>query len=66
MVGVRGDIVSVWVSSSSSSVVTEGVASEGAAGRGVSSANTRVGLGAVVSQGKMGLGRSFAGAVGGI
>ncbi len=60
--GVDGDIVSVWVSSSSS-VVIEGVASEGATGGGASSANTRVGFGAVISQGKMGLGRSIAGGV---
>ena len=57
--------VNVW---SSSSVVTEGVVSEGAVGTGaagMSSRNTRVGLGAVCSQGKMGLGFSAAGSVGG-
>jgi len=52
IVGVGGDAVSVCVSSS---VITEGVASEGAGG---SSANTRVGFGAVLSQGNIGLGRS--------
>ena len=58
-------MVSVWVSSSS--VVIEGVGSTGGgAGGGRSSANTRVGFGAVASQGKIGLGRSsFAGGVGG-
>ena len=60
--GVEGDIVSVWVSPSSS-VITDGVVSEGGAGGGASSANTRVGLGAVSSQGKIGLGRPFAGGV---
>ena len=60
-----GLIVSVGVSSSS--VIIEGVGSTGGgAAGGRSSANTRVGFGAVASQGKIGLGRSsFAGAVGG-
>lgn len=57
--GVEGDAVSVW---ESSSVVTEGVGSKGAGG---SSANTRVGFGAELSQGKIGLGRSDAGSVDG-
>ncbi len=61
-VGVGGDMVSVW-SSSSSSVVTEGVISDGVEGR--SSANTRVGFGAVVSHGKIGFGRSKTGGVDG-
>ena len=52
-------MVSVWVSSSSS-VVIEGVASEDAVDGGTSSAKTRVGLGALDSQGKIGLGRSIA------
>ena len=54
-------MVSVWVSSSS--VVVEGADSTGGGGAGCrSSANTRVGFGAVASQGKSGLGRSsFAG-----
>lgn len=49
------------------SVVIEGVGSEGGGwgGGGKSSAKTRVGFGAVVSQGKIGGGRSFAGGVGG-
>ena len=51
MVGVVGDSVSAWVESS---VVTDGVVSEGAGGR--SSGKTRVGLGAVLSHGKIGLG----------
>lgn len=59
IVGVEGDAVSVCVSSS---VVTEGLVSEGAGG---SSANTLVALGAVLSQGKMDLGRSAAGGVDG-
>lgn len=50
-----GDAVSVMVSSS---VVTEGVDVVGK-----SSANTRVGFGAVLSHGKIGLGRSFVGGV---
>jgi len=58
-VGVGGDAVLLCVSSS---VVTEGVVSGGLGG---SSANTRVGFGAVLSQGKMDLGRSDAGGVGG-
>ena len=59
-------MVSVWVSSSS--VVTEGAGSTGGGGAdGRSSANTRVGFGAVASQGKIGLGRSsFASGVRGI
>lgn len=57
VVGVVGEAVWVRVSSS---VVTEGVGSESAGG---SSANTRVGLGAVLSHGKMGLGRCEAGGV---
>ena len=62
--GVVGLMVSVWVSSSS--VVIEGVGSTGGGGAGCrSSTNTRVGFGAVASQGKIGLGRSsFAGGVG--
>ena len=60
--GVEGDNVSVWVSPSLS-LVTDGVTSEDAAGGGASSANTRVGLGAVFSQGKIGLGRPFAGGI---
>ncbi len=58
MVGVVGDEVSAWVSSS---VVTDGAVSEGAEGR--SSAKTRVALGALLSQGKMGLGRSDVGGI---
>lgn len=57
---MEGDIVSVWVSSSS--VVTEGVVSDGGAGA-ASSAKTRVGFGALDSQGNMGLGRPDAGGV---
>lgn len=58
-VGVEGDAVPVCVLSS---VVTEGVGPEMAGG---SSANTRVGFSAVLSQGKIDLGRSDAGGVDG-
>ena len=56
-----GDSVLLWVSSS---VVTDGADSERAAGK--SSAKIRVGFGALLSQGKIGLGRSDAGGVPGI
>lgn len=55
MVGVEGEAVPVWVSSS---VVTEGAVSEGVGG---SSAKTRVGFDWFVSHGKIGLGRWNAG-----
>ena len=54
--GVVGVMVSVSVASDSLSVVIDGVVSEGA-----SSANTRVGLGALSSQGKIGFGRCSVG-----